>query len=85
MSWLIAATIVLLGGAAPALWLACRGDPVDRLFGLELGGGCTVLALLLLSRGFDQAQYLIVPLVAVALSFAGTLVFTRLLAPRAHR
>jgi multisubunit Na+/H+ antiporter MnhF subunit len=67
------------------LWLACRGDPVDRLFGLELGGGTAVLALLLLSRGYEQPQYLIVPLVAVVLSFAGTLVFTRLLQPRVRR
>lgn len=85
MIWLIAATVVLVGGAAPALWLACRGDPVDRLFGVELGGAAAVLALLLLSRGFDQPQYLIVPLVAVVLSFAGTLVFTRLLQPRVRR
>lgn len=85
MMWLVAAAVVLLGGLAPALWLTCRGDPVDRLFGLELGGAAAVLALILLSRGFGESQYLIVPLVAVVLSFAGTLVFTRLLAPRADK
>jgi multisubunit Na+/H+ antiporter MnhF subunit len=85
MIWLIAGTVVLLGGVAPALWLTSRGDPVERLFGVEVGGACVVLALLLLSRGFEQPQYLIVPLVAVVLSFAGTLVFTRLLQPRVRR
>lgn len=80
--WLVAATIVLAGGMAPGLWLVSRGGPVERLFGVEVAGATGIVALLLLSRGFGQPSYLIVPLVAVLLSFAGTLVFTRLLRPR---
>jgi hypothetical protein len=40
------------------------------------------LALLAFAQAVAQPSYLIVPTVAVVLSFAGTLVFTRLLAPR---
>jgi multisubunit Na+/H+ antiporter MnhF subunit len=38
---------------------------------------------MLFSQAVNQSQYLIVPLVLVLLSFAGTLVYVRLLAPRA--
>ena len=80
--WLLGAIVLMVGGLGPALWLGSRGEPVYRLVGLELGSSLTVLVLLLLSQVAGQAQFLIVPLVLVLLSFAGTLVFTRLLAPR---
>ncbi len=38
--------------------------------------------MLALCQAFNQSSYLIVPLVLVLLSFAGTLVFTRLLGAR---
>ena len=80
--WLIG-DVLLLGGAMPsALWLASRGDPMDRLVGLEISGVVTTLALLSFSVGIHESSYLIVPLLTAVLSFAGTLVFTRLLAPR---
>jgi multisubunit Na+/H+ antiporter MnhF subunit len=80
--WQLGAIVLMVGGLGPALWLGSRGDPVHRLVGLELGSSLTVLVLLLLCQVAGQAQFLIVPLVLVLLSFAGTLVFTRLLAPR---
>jgi hypothetical protein len=40
------------------------------------------LALMAFAQAVVQPSYLIVPTVAVVLAFAGTLVFTRLLAPR---
>ena len=80
--WLLGVIVLMVGGLGPALWLGSRGDPVRRLVGLELGSSLTVLILLLLCQVAGQAQFLIVPLVLVLLSFAGTLVFTRLLAPR---
>ena len=71
---------ILLGGLAPALLIACRGEPVDRLVGLELAGAVITLALILFSEVAPGQSYdLILPLVLVPLSFAGTLVFTRLL------
>ncbi|HEV7907866.1 MAG TPA: monovalent cation/H+ antiporter complex subunit F [Pseudonocardiaceae bacterium] len=80
--WLLAAVVLVVGGFAPALYLTSRGAAVERLIGMELAGAVAVLVLLLLAQGFGQPQYLIVPLVLVLLSFAGTLVFTRLLGTR---
>lgn len=70
---------LLVGGLGPAFYLSCTGDPVNRLIGLELGSAVTTVVLLLLSQVAGLSYELIVPLVLVPLSFAGTLVFTRLL------
>lgn len=81
-AWLLGAVVLLAGGLAPAGWIAARGTPVDRLVGLEIGTVAATLELMLFSQAENESQYLIVPLVLVLLSFAGTLVYTRLLAPR---
>lgn len=80
--WLIAAAVLIAGGFAPALWLASRGGPVNRLVGMELAGAVTVPSLLCLTQAFGPSSALILPWVLVVLSFAGTIVFTRLLRPR---
>ncbi len=82
MIGLLPAAVLMVGALIPALILASRGNDVGRLIGLQLFGGVSVLVLLLLAQGYGQPQYLIVPLVLVVLSFAGTLVFTRLLGKR---
>lgn len=83
MTLLLGAGLVLIVGAlAPAVCLALRGDPLDRLVGLQLSGALLVPTMLLLSYGYGQTSYLIVPLVLAALSFAGILVFLRLLGDR---
>lgn len=79
--WLVAGLVLSLL-LAPALLLASREGPMERLVGMELAGAVVVLDLLVLAQAFGQSSYLIVPLVLVLLSFAGTLVFTRLLGPR---
>ncbi|MFD2419669.1 monovalent cation/H+ antiporter complex subunit F [Amycolatopsis pigmentata] len=81
-TWLIAAAVLLAGGFAPSLWLASRGDPVNRLVGTELAAAVTVLSLLCLTQAYGPSSALILPLVLVVLSFAGTIVFTRLLGQR---
>jgi multicomponent Na+:H+ antiporter subunit F len=81
-AWLLGAVILLLGGLAPAGWIASRGSPVDRLVGLEMGSVVAALEMMLFAQAVNESQYLIVPLVLVLLSFAGTLVYARLLAPR---
>jgi multicomponent Na+:H+ antiporter subunit F len=79
--WLVG-TIALVGLGMPvAVWIGARGSAVDRLVGLELGAVDGTLALLAFSQAVEQPSYLIVPTVAVVLAFAGTLVYTRLLAP----
>lgn len=80
--WLVAALALMVLGLGPVLWLGTHGEAAARLVGLELGASITALTLLVLAQAAGQSQLLIVPLVLVVLSFAGTLVFTRLLATR---
>lgn len=80
--WTIATVVLLLAGVMPALYLGATGSDLQRLVGLELTSAVAVLALLAISQAVRQPDYLIVPLVLVLLSFAGTLVFARLLGPR---
>lgn len=73
--------IALLGGGLlPSLAVSSRGRTGDRLVGLDLVTGVATFVLILLSQvGPGQPYDLVLPLVLVPLSFAGTLVFTRLL------
>ncbi|HXR41397.1 MAG TPA: monovalent cation/H+ antiporter complex subunit F, partial [Acidothermaceae bacterium] len=80
--WYVASIILLIGGMGPAMLLASRRGPTDRLIGLALGGSIAVLTMLVLSQAYGQSSYLIVPLVLATLSVTGVLVFTRLLGPR---
>ncbi|MFI9383399.1 monovalent cation/H+ antiporter complex subunit F [Kutzneria sp. NPDC052558] len=80
--WEIAALALLVGGLAPALLLVARGGAVDRLVGMALASSVGTLTLLVAIQGDGQSSYLIVPLTLVLLSFAGTLVYTRLLRPK---
>ncbi|MFF3666325.1 monovalent cation/H+ antiporter complex subunit F [Microtetraspora malaysiensis] len=80
--WAVATIALAAGGLGPALYVSARGDGLDRLIGLELGGVVATLVLMLLSHGPARSSYLIAPLVLAVLSFAGTLVFTRVLADR---
>jgi len=77
--WLLAAGVLMVGGLIPAMVLAYRDTAARRLVGLELVSVTGTLVMLLLCEAFNQSSYLIVPLVLALLSFAGTLVFTRLL------
>lgn len=79
MIWPLAAGVLLVGGLIPAMIIAYRDRAERRLVGLELASATGTLVMLLLCQAFNQSSYLIVPLVLALLSFAGTLVFTRLL------
>lgn len=80
-AWLWVGIVLAAGGLAPGLLLASRGSAVERLVGLELTAAVATVEMLVLTVAFGQSSYLIVPLVFVLLAFAGTLVFTRLMAP----
>lgn len=82
MSGYTICTSVLAAALAPALLVGVRGDPIDRLVGLELVGSVASALMLVLAQVQHQSYYLAVPLVLVPLSLAGTLVFTRLLGDR---
>ncbi|HEX4722044.1 MAG TPA: MrpF/PhaF family protein [Pseudonocardiaceae bacterium] len=77
--WPLAAGVLMIGGLVPAMIIAYRDTAARRLVGLELVSATGTLVLLVLCQAFNQSSYLIVPLVLALLSFAGTLVFTRLL------
>jgi len=77
--WLVFTGGLLLAGLAPALVLASRAPAVPRLVGLQFAGAVSALLLVALTVVVDQPSYLIVPLAMVLLSYAGTLVYTRLL------
>jgi multicomponent Na+:H+ antiporter subunit F len=77
--FLLLAGVLLVVLAGPGLLLVGRGTATARLAGLQLASAVTVLLLTVLSVAMGQPSLLIVPLVTVLLSFAGTLVFTRLL------
>jgi multicomponent Na+:H+ antiporter subunit F len=72
----------MVGGLGPALLISARGAPIDRLVGLELVSSIGVVIMLLIAQITDQSYYLAAPLALAPLSFAGTLVFTRLLGRR---
>lgn len=78
-AWTVLAGVLLVTAGGPGLLLCTRGDAVVRLVGLQLLTALVVLLLVALSIASGQTSMLIVPLVTVLLSFAGTLVFTRLL------
>ncbi|NMO88483.1 monovalent cation/H+ antiporter complex subunit F [Actinomycetospora sp. TBRC 11914] len=77
--FVLLAGVLLVVLAGPGLLLASRGTAVARLAGLQLAQAVAVLLLTVLALALGQPSMLIVPLVTVLLSFAGTLVFTRLL------
>jgi multisubunit Na+/H+ antiporter MnhF subunit len=80
--FVLLAGVLLLASAGPGLWISARGDAVARLAGLQLVTALVVLLLVVLAVGSGQTSMLIVALVTVLLSFAGTLVFARLLRSR---
>ena len=80
--WSIVALALLVVGVVPGIVLSCRGSGVQRLIGLQLVSGCSVMILMALSAAVAQSSYLIVPLVLAVLASTGTLVYTRLLRPQ---
>jgi multisubunit Na+/H+ antiporter MnhF subunit len=80
--YLICAGVLVVGGLGPALFVSSRGSAIDRMVGLELISSIVVLTMLVIAQITQLSYYLAVPLVLAPLSFAGTLVYTRLLGRR---
>jgi multisubunit Na+/H+ antiporter MnhF subunit len=80
-AWLLAALVLLPCALGPCVWVACRGPTAQRLAGANLATVLTTVMFLLLAQGFDRSSYVDLALVLAVLAPAGTLVFTRLLAP----
>ena len=77
-AWLISATVLLLA-MVPVSIQVFKGDTMDRLVALEMGGIMTPLILLLLTQGFERMALYDIALSAALLSFGGGLVFVRFL------
>ena len=77
-AWTVVTGVLLVAGLGAGLLVGARGGAVDRLVGLQFAGAAATLVLVALAALTGQSSYLAVPLVLVLLSFAGTLVFTRL-------
>lgn len=84
-AWLLSACVLLTTGMAPCVWRACRGEPVQRLTGIALGGTVATAVFLLTARGLDRTSYVDLALALAVLSPTGTLVFCRCLAGGARR
>jgi multisubunit Na+/H+ antiporter MnhF subunit len=77
--WIVFAAVLMVAGLGPALVVGSREKALYRLTGLQLAAPVVVLVLIAVSVVLAQSSYLIVPLALVLLSYAGTLVYTRLL------
>ncbi len=78
MEWTVAAFALLLG-LVPCGVVCLRGQPTERLVGLEMAANLDALALLLLAVAYRRTIYLDLALALALLSFAGGLVFARFL------
>jgi multicomponent Na+:H+ antiporter subunit F len=76
--WLVTASMLLVC-LLPCGILCFRGDPTDRLVGLEASGVIGALALLVLAEGFHCPSCTHLGLALALLAFGGGLVFARFL------
>lgn len=81
-AWSLAALVLMGGGMLPAVVLAGRGTTADRLVGMQLAAATGVAVMLCISVDTSNGMYLIVPMVLAVLSFTGSLVYFRQVAPR---
>lgn len=76
--WLLTAAVLLIA-LLPCGIVCLRGDPADRLVGLETAGTIAALILLLLAEGFHRLPFADLGLALALLTFGGGLVFARFL------
>jgi multisubunit Na+/H+ antiporter MnhF subunit len=72
----VAAT-ALLAGFLPIGYVCLRERELDGVVALELAGALATLILLCLGEGFHRSAYFNLPVVCVALTWIGGLVFAR--------
>lgn len=76
--WLLA-VVVLFVALVPCGIVCALRSPIDGLVALELAGVIDTTILVLLSEGFHRQPFVDLAIVSAALSFAGALVFARIL------
>jgi multisubunit Na+/H+ antiporter MnhF subunit len=70
--WLVVSAAFLLG-LLPCVLLAMRGNVVDRIVALQLGGVLAVLALLTFEQGEQRQSFFDVSLALAVLTFPASL------------
>ncbi|MFE3168753.1 monovalent cation/H+ antiporter complex subunit F [Streptomyces sp. NPDC059224] len=78
--WIVAATVLLAGGAGSALWAVATGPLGRRVAAQNLATSAVCPSLLLLAQGYGRTSYVDLALLLALLGPVGTLVFARLLA-----
>jgi multisubunit Na+/H+ antiporter MnhF subunit len=77
--WLLAATLMVLGGIVPCGVLSFVLPPVEALVAFELAGALAAVALLLLAEGFHRQPFADLAVVLAGLGFVGSVAFARFL------
>jgi multicomponent Na+:H+ antiporter subunit F len=75
IGWVV--LVLVVAAAGPCLVAVCRGEPGERLVGLQSLSITLTVVLVLLAVGQDRPSYLDVPLILALVSLAGSLVFAR--------
>ena len=77
--WILAATVLLIGGLVPLAVAAIVGDVMSAATALNLGGPVAALILLLLSEGLHRQPFVDLAVVLAIVSFAGSVIVVRFL------
>ncbi len=79
MNIFLLTSLILVISFIPAIIATIRGDAIDRLIGMSLGGIISTLCLITLAVGTGRSIYIDVALTVAFLSFSGTIAFARFL------
>ena len=77
--WLIAATVLLVGGLLPLTVAGLTRDVMAAAAALNLGGPVAALMLLLLAEGFHRQPFVDLAVVLAVVSFVGSVIVARFL------
>jgi multicomponent Na+:H+ antiporter subunit F len=77
--WLLAATVLLVGGLVPLAIAAVTADAISGAAALNLGGPVTALILLLLAEGLHRQPFVDLAVVLAIISFVGSVIVARFL------
>ena len=77
--WVLAATVLFVGGLMPLVAAGLTRDTMSAAAALNLAGPVAALVLLLLAEGFHRQPFVDLAVVAAVVSFAGSVIVARFL------
>lgn len=77
--WILAATVLFVGGLVPLAIAGCVHDPMSAAAALNLGGPVAALVLLLVAEGLHRQPFVDLAVVLAVVSFAGSVIVARFL------